>query len=264
MTQENHTPNCHQHETLVTYLYGEATPDESRRFEVHLRHCASCRQELTSFETVRESLQQWQLQDLPDGRPNVRVAVEPPRRSAFSLLKELLAVTPLWAKGLGAAAAAMVLFAILGTEIRVGDGGVTLRADLLRAKTAAPSVVPNGAENSVKKGVENGGTVPVRLDAGQLEQIRAGLLKEVEARLAETERLRQEELQARLVRFEEQLKGMRAADLMKLAARVQEHNVKLQTIERDMDRREGLGLSDILFSDTATSGTRPGEKGSSE
>ena len=260
MTQENQTPNCHQHETLVTYLYGEAAPDESRRFEAHLRDCASCRQELTSFETVRESLQQWRLEDLPDGRSNVRVVVESPRRSALSLLKELLAVTPLWAKGLGAAAAAMVLFAILGTEVRVGNGGVTLRADLFRTKAAAPSVVPNGAEN----GVENGGTLPVRLDAGQLEQLRAGLLKEVEARLAETERLRQEELQARMVRFEEQLKGMRAADLMKLAARVQEHNVKLQTIERDIDRREGLGLSDILFSDTATSGTRPGERSGSE
>ena len=256
MTQENHTPNCKQHETLVTYLYGEATPDESRRFTAHLRDCASCRHELTSFETVRESLQQWQLEDLPDVRPNVRVVVEAPRKSALALLKDLLAVTPLWAKGLGAVAAAMLILAILGTEIRVGDGGVTLRADLLRTKRAAPSVGQDGAAT--------GETVAPRLDAAQLEQLRAGLLQEVEARLSEKDKRRQEELQARMVRFEEQLNGLRAADLVKLAARVQEHNVKLKTIERDIDRREGLGLSDILFSDAAPSGSRPGERSGSE
>lgn len=250
MTRKNDTPNCDMHESLVAYLYGEAEKDESLKFEAHLRECAVCRQELAAFESVRESLQQWQLEALP----GVRVVVEPPRQSALALLKELFMIAPVWAKGFGAAAALLLLFAVLGVEVRVGEGGFTMRADLFRSKPTAPTAVDG-----------NGNTVAGAFNDEDLKRLRAELLKEVEYRIDESEKLRQEEVRAQLVSFQEQLRDMRSADFVKLAARVQEHNAKLKTIERDIDRREGMGLSDIIFGEaTSAPRDRSGERSGSE
>lgn len=232
------------HELLVTYLYGEASRDECARFEAHRDACAACRQELAAFEQVRETLQQWQLEDLPQ----VRVVVEPPRPSALQLLKELFVVMPLWAKGFGAVATALLLFTALGLEVSVGGDGFKMRSQLF-----------GGGESPATATTANpGAPLPVALSDAQLNQLRAELLKEVEVKIAASEQSRQEELRARFVSFAEQLQGMRSADLIKLAARVQEHNAKLKNIERDIDRREGLGgLSDILFGEATTT---PGER----
>src|SRR5262245_46331458 len=113
MTQKQNPPDCKMHELLVSYLYGEAGREESAKFASHLQACASCQQELAAFEQVRDSLQHWQLDELP----NLRVVVEQPPKSVLTLLKELFTAMPIWAKGLGTVAAAMLLFAILGCEI---------------------------------------------------------------------------------------------------------------------------------------------------
>jgi phosphoglycerate-specific signal transduction histidine kinase len=87
-------------------------------------------------------------------------------------------------------------------------------------------------------------------DAGaRLEQIRAEIKSIVNREIAESEREQGEALKAQLVSFESQIQNMHAADLAKLAARIQEQRAKIKTIERDIDRREGLDLTDILFSE---------------
>jgi anti-sigma factor RsiW len=93
--------NCNMREALVSYLYSEATPEEVRRVEAHLTECGACTQELAAFKNVRGMLQQWQIDEMPV----VRVVTDP-RRSALSLLKELFAATPIWAKAVGAVATA--------------------------------------------------------------------------------------------------------------------------------------------------------------
>jgi hypothetical protein len=245
MTQQNHTPNCNMHELLVTYLYGETAPEDSLRFESHLLECASCKQELSAFEGVRESLQQWQF----DEAPNVRLAtIAQPRKSALALLKELFTIMPVWAKGLGAVAAAMLVLAVLGTDIRIGKDGFSYQADILR-KQKSP-IVQESSGNA-------GGIVQVNLSEKQLEQLRASLMTEINARITENEQLQKEEVKAQLVDFQTQLKDMRSSDLVKIAAQIQQHRVKLQTIERDIDRREGLGLTDILFGEATTPAKEP-------
>src|SRR5215510_10910941 len=118
MNYKDKTPNCEMHEALVGYLYDEATPEENRLVQAHVAECAACKQELEAFERVRGMLQQWQLDDLPV----VRVVSERDAgdRSMLSALKELLLVTPLWAKALGAAASALLVFAVIGTDLNVG------------------------------------------------------------------------------------------------------------------------------------------------
>jgi hypothetical protein len=238
MSEANKTPACGMHEALVAYLYKEATPDEARRFEAHLNDCAACEQELTGFERVRQQLQQWQVVDLPI----VRVVADPQpmRRSFLAVAKELLTVMPVWAKVAGVAAMALVLLAVTGTSFSVGRDGVSLRADLLRRQPPPPQPSASAQPDAQYA------------SAAQLEQLRANMAALVSQKIAESERQQKEDLKAELVSLQTDLQSMRSADLAKIVARVQEHQSRLQTIERDLDRREGSDLTDLLFSEVLT------------
>jgi anti-sigma factor RsiW len=216
-------------EALVAYLYGEATHDEGRRLKSHLTECAACREEMAAFERVRAVLQQWQIDDLPV----VRVEATR-RRSALDLIRELFAVAPLWAKAAGAVAAAMLVLAVMGTEISLGRDGFSMRADLLgRGRTPQPVTT----------------TVTNEVTRPGAEQLRAEVREVVTAMIAESERQQKAEWQAQLVSLESQIENMRSEDLARLAARLAEQRTKIKTLERDIDRREGLDLTDILFSE---------------
>jgi putative zinc finger protein len=219
-------PNCGMHEAMVSYLYGEATADETREVQAHLAKCDACSQELESFERVRGMLQQWQLDDLPV----VRVITEGPRPSVIGLLRELFSIMPIWSKAIGALATAVFVLAVMGTRVSFGGGQFSLDFDLLRrqppsASKTATSVAPN-------------------VDVLR-EQIRAY----AQQLIVESESKHNEATSSQLSSLETQIKSMRAADLAKLASRIEEHQQRLQTIERDIDRREGLDLTDILFSE---------------
>ena len=228
------TPNCNVHEALVAYLYDEAAPDESRHVRAHLTECSTCRQELQAFERVRGMLQQWQLDDLPV----VRVVTESSRkRTLLAAFKELFSLTPVWAKALGAVAMAMLVLAILGTDVSIGREGFSFHANLLRRSEAA-------FVNPVEKN-------PAPLNGANIEQVRTEVRSLVSQLITESERQEKEEVKAQLVSLESQLQTMHTADLAKLASRIQEHQARLKTIERDIDRREGLDLTDILFSEVS-------------
>lgn len=221
--------NCNMHEALVSFLYNETTREEGRRVEAHLAECSSCKQELVAFEHVRGMLQQWQIDEMPV----VRVVTEP-RKSAVALLRELFGLTPVWAKALGAVAVAMLVLAVMGTEVSIGRGGISARIDLLQRRQAQQLTSP-----------PTGGVANAANDAATMEQVRAL----VTSMIADRDREQSEELKARLVNLESQLSNMHSADLVKLAQRIQDHQARLKTIERDIDRREGLDLTDILFSE---------------
>jgi Putative zinc-finger len=233
MNYKDKTPSCDMHEALVAYLYDEATPEESRLVQTHLTECASCKEELHSFERVRDMLQKWQLDDLPVVR--VVAGRGTGGHSMLAALKELFLVTPLWAKALGAVAAALLVFAVVGTDLSVGRDGVSFHADLFRrGRTVEPQTIGDA---------KNGGS----LNGVAVEQVRTEVKTLVNELIAESERQQKEELRAQLVSLESQLQNMRSADLTKLAMRIQEHQQRLRTLEQDIDRREGLDLTDILF-----------------
>lgn len=231
MNEKPKTPNCSMHEALVSFLYGEATPGENRQMEAHLAKCAGCKHELEAFEHVRGMLQQWQLDDLPVVRV---VAQRPNERSALALLRELFSVTPLWVKALGAVATVMLVLAVIGADVKVGSGGVSFHADLLRR---GRSVEPSTAQPA---------TTP---DGVGLEQVRGDVKALVNQLIADSDRRRKEEIKAQLVSLESQLQSAHSADLAKVVTRIQEQQQRLKTIQQDIDRREGLDLTDILFSE---------------
>jgi putative zinc finger protein len=236
MNDKQKTSNCDMHEALIAYLYDEATPEESALINAHLTGCVTCEQELRAFERVRTVLQQWQIDDLPVLRVVAdRSASE---RSMLAMLKELFSVTPVWAKALGVVAMAMLLLAIIGTDVSVGSGGVSFHADLFRNRRPVEAVNANEAKKST-------------LNEGSIEQVRTELRSFVNQLIVDSERHQKEEIKLQLVGLESQLQNMRSADLAKLATRIQEHQQRLKTLEQDIDRREGLDLTDILFSEVS-------------
>jgi hypothetical protein len=236
MTDTSKTPNCDMREALVSYLYNEAPPEENHRVEEHLVACSACKQEVVAFERVRGMLQQWQLEDMPI----VRVVTEPPlpRRTALAALKELLVITPVWAKALGVAAMAMLVLAVIGTDISIGREGFSFHADILRRQsvTQTATVPENQSTDDFIKTTD-------------IERVRADVRALVSQMIAESERQQKEDIKAQLVSLQSQLQNMRSADLARIATRVQEHQSRLKTLERDIDRREGSNLTDILFSE---------------
>lgn len=228
--------NCNMHEALMSYLYDESTPDEKLRVETHLTDCGACKQELHAFERVRGMLQQWQLDDMPVLRVST---AQTGNRSILAVLKELISVTPIWAKALGAVAMAMLVLAVLGTDISVGRGGVSLHADLLRRNRVVDPANAGAPQN------------PTSSDRAGIEQIRSEMKSLVNQLVADSERDQKERIKAELVSLQSELQNTHSADLAKVISRIQEQQTRLKTIERDIDRREGLDLTDILFSEVS-------------
>jgi hypothetical protein len=120
--------SCGRAEDLVTYLYGEATADEARDFEGHLRRCDACREELAAFGGVREAIGDWRHQALgplthpavePDASPLFNAAgTDGPWRapSALAALREFFRLSTAWARAATVAAAlafcALVVIAV--------------------------------------------------------------------------------------------------------------------------------------------------------
>jgi hypothetical protein len=175
-------------------------------------------------------LQQWQVVDLPV----VRVEAAP-RRSFIIVLKELFTVMPVWAKAVGAVATVLVALSLLGTEVSFGGGkGFSFRADITRSG---------------------------KQESNDVEKMRSELQAMVNEMIAVSEQNQRGEIAAKLVALESALQSMRQADLAKLNASIQEQRARLRTIEQDIDRSEGLNLSDILFGEMTADKTEEGEKG---
>src|SRR5689334_10694267 len=110
----NSNRGCDKQEELVTYLYGEATPEATKQFETHMRECLTCARELREFSSLRETMQTWEMDTLP------HIVIQP-KRTFVMVMRELLTVTPVWAKGLAAVAALLVFAALLNVEVSVGN-----------------------------------------------------------------------------------------------------------------------------------------------
>jgi len=227
------TPACNNHEDLVSYLYGEVTPDQARRVEQHLKECSRCDDELAAFRRVRSNLQEWELSDMPI----VRVALPQPRKSAISVLKELLTVTPVWAKILTAGAAAMLVLAVMGTDISMSNGEYHFRTHLLGlggvSIQAPPSTSPSSTTSTVTP-------QPVSLTRDEIKAL-------VSEQILESEHAQKEAMTRELARLEAGLKNTHSNDFAKLAVKVQEQRDQIKTLERDIDR-SGLGFADIFVS----------------
>ena len=106
MKMSTSTNSCARAEDLVTYLYNEATRDEAKDFEGHVRQCATCRTELATFGDAREAMGEWRQQALGslaspafeanEARAFAPAVVPARRRSGLAALREFFALSPVW------------------------------------------------------------------------------------------------------------------------------------------------------------------------
>src|ERR1044072_2192031 len=106
----NEKPGCERAPDLIAYLYGEADEREARDFQLHLQQCGSCREEVASFDVVRESITAYRDEALA-GFVSTPVVAQPKTKSALAALRQFFDLSPLWLKG--ATAFAAVIFCVL-------------------------------------------------------------------------------------------------------------------------------------------------------
>lgn len=147
---------CERAEEFVTYLYGEATQEESKVFRRHLEACAICRDELAALGGVREAVGAWRAEAL-GSLPSLDVsrALAPPvvarhvtgrRRSAAAAFREFFSLAPLWLRA-GAFAATLALCALAAmtlarAEVRWDADGLALRTGAGARVVGEPAPAP--------------------------------------------------------------------------------------------------------------------------
>ena len=110
MNERQNSPGCERASDLIAFLYGEADEHRSHDFQLHLRQCSSCREEVASFGVVRESITAWRDEALA-GFVSTPAPAQPKTKSALAALRQFFDLSPLWLKG--ATAFAAVTFCVL-------------------------------------------------------------------------------------------------------------------------------------------------------
>src|SRR5262249_14175385 len=98
MNEINNSPTCERASDLIAFLYHEASENEARDFELHLKECGACRQEVASFDLVRESISGWRDEAL-SGFVSTSLPAAARKKSAIAALREFFDLSPLWLKG---------------------------------------------------------------------------------------------------------------------------------------------------------------------
>ena len=178
---------CDRKEELVTYLYDEASAAERASFERHLSECEPCGTELKAFGRVREELNTWQVGFAP------RTELVLPR-GKMEVLREVIGLFPVWARGLAMAGVTAMLVAFF---INFGN-------------TTQPVPAANNQQTAMSQ-----------------QQIEA-LVKQA---VAEERAKIQQETQAQFANFKAQLDAEHQAQLQAISA---EHRAKLETVKASL------------------------------
>lgn len=90
---------CERASELIAFVYNEASESEARDFELHLKQCSDCRDEVASFGMVRESIGAWRDEALAGfvAQPLIAGAGSG-RKSALAAFRQFFDLSPLWLK----------------------------------------------------------------------------------------------------------------------------------------------------------------------
>jgi hypothetical protein len=231
---------CDDTHRLISYLYGESSPEEGAAVESHLATCPACAAEYAGLQDVRVQLAGWQPPDVDLGFKMTRANAPAPAPSRRFLQ------LPAWAQ---AAAAVLVLSAgaaIANLEIRYGSDGMTIRTgwrqngDAKTLAVAAPAAGPmrTAVHDDAWKAALADSEKRLRAEFAAQRTVtpqplltRTGatnedVLRQVRALIDESERRQQRELALRVAQVSADVESQRRADLVR--------------IEQNMGQIEGL------------------------
>ncbi len=204
MKTQHEAPKCERKEELVEYLYDEMPLQRRALFADHLTGCVSCSADLLGMERLRGELRAWDVSAVP----HMELVIP---RSPLEVLKELLALFPVWSRALMAtAAAAATILIALGT------------VSLFKQTNVAPSLTANHA--SPAPAHTQAAAQPVLLPAEVKALVNAEVAKALElerqalrAQMAALD-ARNQEQRAQLQTITRQLRGLNARHQEMLAA----------------------------------------------
>jgi len=110
MNERKNSPECERASDLIAFVYNETNESETRDFELHLKECRVCREEVASFGIVRESITAWRDEAL-SGFVSTALPATSQRKSAIAALRQFFDLSPLWLKA--ATGFAVVVFCAL-------------------------------------------------------------------------------------------------------------------------------------------------------
>jgi hypothetical protein len=132
MNERNNSPNCERASDLIAFLYNETNDSETHDFELHLKQCRACREEVASFGLVRESITAWREEAL-SGFVSTPLPATSQKKSAIAALRQFFDLSPLWLKV--ATAFAIVAFCVVAFLATVGPD----RTERGNAKSITPN-----------------------------------------------------------------------------------------------------------------------------
>ena len=116
MKELENSPTCERASDLIAFLYHETDERETHEFELHLKQCRTCAEEVAAFGSARESIIAWRDEALA-GFVSNPVATQATRKSALAALRQFFDLSPLWLKG--ATAFAVLTFCVLAGFVLV-------------------------------------------------------------------------------------------------------------------------------------------------
>ncbi len=109
LDKNKYNSSCSFSEHIISYLYGEIGAPESNDFEIHLKSCSICLEELSGFDTIRSSIGEWRKEEfsvlkmpafnfLPDQIEEIHLAsVSTEKNWLITLKDKLFLPSPTWA-----------------------------------------------------------------------------------------------------------------------------------------------------------------------
>lgn len=241
--------DCPENEALVAYIYDECEAAERAHVERHLETCTACTAELDGFAALRGTLREWAP---PDARLGFRVVAEGDAEAAGA--KSAAAwwlgggLRPAWGAALAATTVLVAGAAIASVEVRYGDGGFVFRMGSAEPDVGEAQPMDDAAELQPVAAADE--TPPWRAELAALEaQLRQelmaqrtdvapaagrslpaipgaamdagdGLLREVRALMAESERRQRQEFASGLMRLAQEVDLHRQADQLRMQQEV--------------------------------------------
>lgn len=146
--------SCLDPETLVTYVYGDATAAERTRVDEHLARCESCAGELAALGGTREQLRAWTPPERELGF-RITAAADVHERPPDTPVATVLRPARWWARPLPAwaqAAAAAVIFAsglAIGAARQTGTTHAVQTTASGESTTSSPAALQRASSASI-------------------------------------------------------------------------------------------------------------------
>src|SRR5262245_23546727 len=210
---------CHDKESLIAYLYGEAEPPLRQQIDEHLRSCLDCTEELASLSEVRVSLSSWTP-------PHPELGITIARNSEAAPHASWWSDVPAWAQLAAAVLVLAVGAGVANIQVRSTSDGWALTTGWMAPSSVAPAAVTvdeawkpalAALESRLRGEIQTNGSHAIAPVSSPARGSEDATLRQVQTMLAASEQRQRQELALRLTQLTRDLDVQRRADLVRIS-----------------------------------------------